>query len=195
MFQRLGEIVSRHWLITIVLWIVVVVVVRQKSPSWDSVTHDGDLAYMPAEMPSVQGEQLLEQAFPDGRSKSEVIIVFSRDDRVVDQADWETIKSFLCRMKNLLGASHFAQHQRWREAAVNAGDTAAQALAEEKANQALELAREAFEEAVEALNSEASMARDAFVANPTHNLALIEAQVGHTSEAQKTPGDCVEFST
>ena len=59
MFSRLGTFVSRHWLLTILMWIALVVLVRCVTPAWDSVTHDGDLAYMPSYMPSVQGELLL----------------------------------------------------------------------------------------------------------------------------------------
>ena len=112
MFQRLGNLVSRHWLLTIIIWIVVVVVVRRSTPSWDDVTHDGDLAYMPVDKPSVQGEQLLELAFPDGRSKSEAIVILSREDRSIDLVDLQTAKSFVCRMQNLLGASKYAQNKR-----------------------------------------------------------------------------------
>ena len=84
MFTRLGNFVSRHWLFTIFFWIVLVVVVRSGTPKWDSITHDGDLAYMPVDMPSVQGEQLLEQAFPEGLSRSEAVVVLAREDRPID---------------------------------------------------------------------------------------------------------------
>lgn len=192
MFQRLGEIVSRYWLVTIVIWIVLVIVVRRNTPSWDDVTHDGDLAYMPAYMPSVQGEQLLEQAFPDGRSKSEAIIILSREDREIDLLDLETAKSFVCRMKNLLGASKYAQHQRLL-AELEQSDASDDALRQsltDRAALARQQALEAFDEAVEALAEDKLMARDPYFANAAHNLAvlLFEQRDDRLPEAKQLRG-------
>ena len=50
------------------------------APKWDEVTHDGDLAYMPAEMPSVGGEDLLRRAFPEDLAKSEFVLIMARED-------------------------------------------------------------------------------------------------------------------
>ena len=179
MFQRLGELVSRHWLLTIVLWVVVVVAVRRNTPRWDNVTHDGDLAYMPADMPSVQGEQLLEQAFPDRRSKSEVIIVLSREDRPIDVADLETARSFVCRMQSLFGASKYAEHERLNRELLTVHASAAADVDDLKlrAVRAREQAATAFDHAVEALEPQKLMARDptAF-AYAAHNLAVLREQ-------------------
>ena len=187
MFQRLGEFVSRHWLFTIIVWIVVVVAVRRNTPPWDDVTHDGDLAYMPANMPSVQGEQLLEQAFPDRRSKSEVIIILSREDRKMDVADLETLRSFVCRMQNLFGASKYAEHQRLvaELASGDPQDTQGRADLQERADRAREQAVEAFDQAVAALDSDHLMARDSYYALAAHNLAVVYEEDDRLPEAKQ----------
>ena len=71
MFARLGHVISKHWLLVIVTWIVILFVANRLAPDWDQVTHDGDFAYLPPEMPSVVGERLTREAFPLQRSKSE----------------------------------------------------------------------------------------------------------------------------
>lgn len=78
MYERLGRVVARHWLLVIVGWIALVAVARWAAPNWDSITYDGDLAYMPDRMVSVQGEKLLRKAFPENRAKSQLVIACIR---------------------------------------------------------------------------------------------------------------------
>src|SRR4051794_27655954 len=78
MFSRLGNLVSRHWIVVVAAWIAVAAVLHFVAPHWDDVTNDGDLAYMPATMPSVEGEQLLRRAFPENHGRSEFAIVVER---------------------------------------------------------------------------------------------------------------------
>ncbi len=188
MFQRLGNLVSRHWLLTIIIWIVVVVVVRRSTPSWDDVTHDGDLAYMPVDKPSVQGEQLLELAFPDGRSKSEAIVILSREDRSIDLVDLQTAKSFVCRMQNLLGASKYAQNKRLLaeldDPESKLTDIEREAI-KKLATEAREKTIEAFEEAVAALEDDELIARDPYFANAAHNLAIVYAEDDSVADAEE----------
>lgn len=160
-----------------------VVVVRRNTPSWDDVTHDGDLAYMPLEMPSVQGELLLEQAFPDGRSKSEAIIILSRDDREIDVVDLETAKSFVCRMNNLLGASHYARHQRLLAelTAIPPESSEQRKRLETQVQSVRDDAVAAFEMAEKSLGK--LMGRDPYYANAAHNLAVVYEEDGRAVEA------------
>ena len=78
MFDRLGIFVSRHWLLVLATWVTLVGVVHLVAPRWDDVTRDGDFAYLPRQMTSVQGEALLRAAFPDIRTKSSVVLILSR---------------------------------------------------------------------------------------------------------------------
>ena len=65
------------------------------SPRWDDVTHDGDFAYLPNEMTSVRGEKLLEEAFPDNYSKSQVAIVIARRQGELTAADYAVMDRFI----------------------------------------------------------------------------------------------------
>ena len=78
MYGWLGGFVARRWPWMIVAWVTIAVGLRYAAPRWDDVTYDGDLAYLPATMPSVEGELLLARAFPDNRSKSEIALVVER---------------------------------------------------------------------------------------------------------------------
>ena len=78
MFLKLGRVVSRRWYWVILAWVVLAIFLPRAAPSWNSITHDGDLAYLPAEMPSVVGQRLLSEAFPANRSKSQIVVVVAR---------------------------------------------------------------------------------------------------------------------
>lgn len=186
MFQWLGMFVSRYWMATILLWIVTVVAVRAYAPKWDDVTHDGDFEYMPASMPSVQGEQLLRKAFPQGRSKSEAVVILAREDRPLDLDDLAIVKSLVSRFQNMLGVSLYRQAQRLTKEAAelrgsesggsekpNEADLLAADARESQAKLLRERAIAAFDEAVEQLSEHEDMERDSFFAMPSHNLAVM----------------------
>jgi RND superfamily putative drug exporter len=78
MFERLGAFVSRHWLAVILFWGALAIGLRMTAPRWNEVIQDGDVAYMPEGMPSVEGEQLLSQAFPDNQTKSQIAVLVER---------------------------------------------------------------------------------------------------------------------
>ena len=75
MFQRLGQFVVRRRLLVIAGWLALVVTLRLVAPPWDTVTRDGDLAYLPPTAASVRGEKLLAQAFPGERQKSQLVVI------------------------------------------------------------------------------------------------------------------------
>ena len=79
---------ARPWRV-ILAWVLLVLFVRLAAPRWDDVTNDGDLSYLPATMPSVQGEKLLELAFPDNRARSQLVLAIARADRPLDDLDRE----------------------------------------------------------------------------------------------------------
>ena len=78
MFARLAHFVTRHWMLVILLWLFAVIGVRLAAPRWESITHDGDFAYLPAELPSVVGEQWMTEAFPRQRGRSQVVVAIVR---------------------------------------------------------------------------------------------------------------------
>ena len=87
MFARLGELVTRHWLPVVIAWAALAVVLRLLAPEWNAIAHDGNMAYLPEGMTSVQGEQLLQEAFPQSGAKSQVIVVVARDEASLTEVD------------------------------------------------------------------------------------------------------------
>lgn len=88
MTKWLAAIIVRRWIWVLVGWLVGVVLVHQVAPRWDSITRDGDFAYLPPQMSSVRGERLLEAAFPEGLSRSQVAIVVARPNGPLNALDF-----------------------------------------------------------------------------------------------------------
>ncbi len=88
MFDRLGTFIARHWLWVLLGWATAAALCVWFAPRWDDVTRDGDFAYLPAAMTSVQGERLLEAAFPEALARSQVILVVCRPDGPLQEADY-----------------------------------------------------------------------------------------------------------
>jgi len=84
----LAAVIVRRWIWVLGAWGVGVLVVHRIAPPWDSITRDGDFAYLPAQMSSVRGERLLEAAFPEGLSRSQVAIVVARPDGRLNAFDF-----------------------------------------------------------------------------------------------------------
>jgi RND superfamily putative drug exporter len=87
MFTRLGNLVTRHWLLVVLAWVALAAALRLCAPSWNAVAHDGNMAYLPSDMTSVQGERLLREAFPQQAAKSQMIIVVAREDAPLSEMD------------------------------------------------------------------------------------------------------------
>ncbi len=112
MFARLAHFVTRHWMLVVVIWLVAVVAVRVAAPPWQSITHDGDFAYLPARMPSVVGEQWMTRAFPRQRGRSQVVVAIARPKHALSKEDIFVAYDVARRLKNLFAASRLAESQR-----------------------------------------------------------------------------------
>jgi len=102
MFLRLGNAVSRYWWLTILIWFGVVIGLRLVAPSWDDITRDGDLVFLPSDMPSAIGERLQLAAFPENRAQSQIVLIFSRDGGQLAQADLKASDRLAGRFHNYL---------------------------------------------------------------------------------------------
>jgi len=179
MFSLLGRAVSKYWLLVIVAWIVILFVVGQIAPPWDQVTHDGDFAYLPAEMPSVIGERLTREAFPQQRAKSEMAIVIARDDRPLEADDLRVADLLSQRFYNFLGAARLRRGEalslRAKElAALN--DAAGATALKKEATAAFTSARKTFEKALTINKSFAAA---------LHNLALAHRFLGRDDKFEE----------
>ncbi len=99
LYERFGRLISRYWPLAILLWLAAGLAMHYLAPRWDDVTRDGDLAYLPEEMASVQGERLLARAFPDIRSKSQVVFVLARPDAPLSSSDWLAVHRLASRLE------------------------------------------------------------------------------------------------
>lgn len=76
--QRLASLINRHWLWLLIGWIVLAGGLKLVAPTWDQIAKDGDLEYLPAEVASLRGERLLQQAFPNEQAHSQLVVALSR---------------------------------------------------------------------------------------------------------------------
>jgi putative drug exporter of the RND superfamily len=151
MFLRLGNFISRHWLATILFWVALCVGLRLAAPPWSEISHDGDLAYLPATMKSVQGERILSEAFPHTRSKSQIVLVAARESGSLKREDVFITYDLARRLRNWHGAAALNRVLRWtREAETLAAEgraAEAQSLREEIASE-FHAAETALDEAI-----------------------------------------------
>jgi len=151
MFVSLGQFVTRHWLAVIAAWVLLVALLSAVAPNWDDVTRDGDLAFLPPQMPSVRGEQLLSAAFPCDRAKSEIAVFVGRDAGKLQGDELAVAYDLARRFKNLHGAAalirtnqHTAEADRCRQK----GRRDEAEAATQRADEALRQAEAALDEAV-----------------------------------------------
>ncbi len=77
--HRWAHFVTRHWPWVLAAWMIVAVALRVAAPDWKNIAYDGDFDYLPAEMTSVAGGRLLDDAFPGVRSRSQMVVVLGRE--------------------------------------------------------------------------------------------------------------------
>ena len=112
MFVRVARSVTRWWRSVIAAWIIAMFALALIAPPWQSVTHDGDFAYLPAWMPSVIGQHWLEEAFPRQQARSQIVVAAERQQGVWTPPDFAVAYDLARRMKNLLGAARLGEARR-----------------------------------------------------------------------------------
>lgn len=73
-----SKLVTQHWPIVIVSWIVLAIVLRSIAPLWETIAADGDLAFLPANVPSAIGQRALVASFPAMQSRSQMVLIFAK---------------------------------------------------------------------------------------------------------------------
>jgi RND superfamily putative drug exporter len=79
MFQVLGKFVSRFWPILLIAWIGLLVGTKRAAPPWDEVAQDKEFGFLPPDAPSRRSEKRFEEAFPDERAGSNIVLVLHRE--------------------------------------------------------------------------------------------------------------------
>jgi len=149
---RLAQLITRHPLSVMLAWAITLAGAYWYAPAWDSITYDGDFAYLPSSMPSVVGDRWMSEAFPHQRAKSQFVVAIVRHQRPLTKDDLDVAYDVARRMKNLFGASQLAAARRWTERmeqATEQGDSEAAVEMARKRSQAIELSRLALADAVE----------------------------------------------
>jgi len=202
-FKRLGRFVAQQWFWVILFWVMLAIGARWAAPAWDSITHDGDFAYMPAQMPSVRGEAWLKEAFPNHRAKSQIVIIAARDDRSLDGRDALIVEDLAQHFQSLLGASLLLRSQRLEQEAqqlLSVGKTDQAQEVGERAASMLAHSADSLDEAIELAQQLAAERRKTDehraqqnepLAPPTlrspdpyHNLAIVRSLQGRPEEAE-----------
>jgi uncharacterized membrane protein YdfJ with MMPL/SSD domain len=113
MYKELGYFVTRWPLLVILAWIAILVGLKWTTPRWDDVTLDGDLAHLPANMASIRGQELLTQAFPDQQAKSDVVLVFARDEEELTGQDLRFALGVAARFEQIKAAGELPIVDIW----------------------------------------------------------------------------------
>jgi RND superfamily putative drug exporter len=105
-----ARLVTRWWAWIIAGWLVLAVGLRTWAPSWSSVAQDGDLQFLPDDLPSRVGQRWLEKAFPNHRARSQIVVVLARREDPIQPSDLAIGLDLGRRLMHAAGVAHF---RRW----------------------------------------------------------------------------------
>lgn len=107
MFDWLAKIIERRWQVILILWVVALLaalgvhrewynqLLGTHLPTFRGAATDGEFAFLPPEMQSLEAERLLARAFPEDLLKSSVVIVAHRYDQAIQPEDEDFIEEVL----------------------------------------------------------------------------------------------------
>ncbi|MFN3151241.1 MMPL family transporter [Bremerella sp.] len=168
LFQKLGKFVVRYPIAILCFWTVFALAAAILPPHWDDVTLDGDLAFLPAGLPSVEAERLFREAFPHRQSKSQLVFAISRKDQPLDEDDLRFADKMASPLQNVQGMLLYRK-------AID--DNSPQPIAvEDELPAPLQYAMDAWEE---------SALLDSKNWHPLWNMAYASQQHGDTDEEQQ----------
>lgn len=103
LFQKLGKFVVHYPIAILCFWTVFALAAAVLPPHWDDVTLDGDLAFLPAGLPSVEAERLFRDAFPQRQAKSQLVFAISRKDQPLTEDDLRFADNMASPLQNAQG--------------------------------------------------------------------------------------------
>ena len=95
MFTAIGHIVTRSWPVILAAWAVLLAVTVWLAPPWPNVVLDREFAYLPADAPSREGEEVFKQAFPNQYTPSTLAVIVYREEGPLSCADLDFIEHVL----------------------------------------------------------------------------------------------------
>lgn len=105
MFAALGAWIARRPRTVLLCWAALAIALKFIAPYWDDVTHDGDLAYLPAEVSSVRAERLMSEAFAGRDARSRLVVVVERADMALEDPDLAAVEALRAKLDILKGDS------------------------------------------------------------------------------------------
>lgn len=156
--DQLARGVVKHYRMVIGLWVLAVLASVTLAPDWSDIALDGDFDHLPAGLPSVEGEKLLDEAFPGVRSRSQAVVVISRPEQTLSRQDLDVAQDISRRLYHKLGVAKFQRAARsgWQPGAPpEPGSDAAKWLSDaaEAFNLAISLDAELFQIAGDRLSA------------------------------------------
>jgi putative drug exporter of the RND superfamily len=94
MFRLLGNLVTRLWPFILAVWVIALVVLLSTAPKWASVIDEGEFAFLPDDMPSLNGESVYENSWGEPFA-SNIVIVLWRERHELEFEDREFITGVL----------------------------------------------------------------------------------------------------
>ncbi|MFO7902167.1 MAG: MMPL family transporter [Pirellulaceae bacterium] len=199
MFFRLAHLVTHRWMLVVAIWLAAVGIVRVTAPRWENITHDGDFAYLPGDMPSVVGERWMTEAFPRQRGRSQVVVAIARRHAAMTRRDIDVAYDVARRLKNLLAAARLARARELKGKETRLRRDGQRGLADDvhaEFSRAVEQAGDALEEALSLDERLAANWGERIEANPAvaaaepprlaeiyHNRALLNSLTGNAEAA------------
>lgn len=78
MFRTLGTALSKWSWAVLAIWLAAIILLRIKSPSFDDLAQAGEFLFLPESMASRRAEVAYQDAFPERKTTSNIVIVFTR---------------------------------------------------------------------------------------------------------------------
>src|SRR5438132_8977336 len=101
MFRRLGRFtVAYPWTICAV-WLALGAGLALIAPHWDTRTQDDDVRFVPDRFTSVRAYQLMEKAFPQEVTASNLVFVVERENEPLSNADFALVDLIIKDLEQL----------------------------------------------------------------------------------------------
>lgn len=93
MFRTLAVAIRWGWPVWLIGWLALFAVLHYTAPAWQKVAEEREFAFLPDDTPSRQASGLLNRAFPGDLRASNIVIVATRKDQLLQDEDRAFIKN------------------------------------------------------------------------------------------------------
>ena len=101
MILRLGRLIHDYRWVVLAAWVAGSLLLKLFAPSWEQVAMDGDLRYLPTDTTTARAARLSAEAFPEDRSKSQIVLVFARDETELTPEDRQFVLDMAVKIEEL----------------------------------------------------------------------------------------------